>query len=123
GDYPAALGSYRSSLDLMRRVKEAPDLPPVFRHQTVVANEAIAQVRLLQGDLDQAMAAYEAASEALQKILSRQPEIADDPILVTDIADLNGGFGKIWMAREEWKFAEPALLKAANARDRLAGRG
>ena len=123
GDYPAAIGSYQSSLDLMRRVKEAPDLPSVFRHQTVVANEAIAQVRLLQGDVDQAMAAYNAASEALQKLLSRQPEIADDPIILTDIAELYGGFGKIWTAREEWKLAEPALLKAADARDRLAGRG
>ncbi len=123
GDYPAAIGSYQSSLDLMRRVKEAPDLPSVFRHQTVVANEAIAQVRLLQGDVDQAMAAYDAASEALQKLLSRQPEIADDPIILTDIAELYGGFGKIWTAREEWKLAEPALLKAADARDRLAGRG
>ncbi len=107
----------------MRRVKEAPDLPSVFRHQTVVANEAIAQVRLLQGDVDQAMAVYDAASEALQKPLSRQLEIADDPIILTDIAELYGGFGKIWTAREEWKLAEPALLKAADARDRLAGRG
>jgi tetratricopeptide (TPR) repeat protein len=118
-DYAGAISSYRSSLDLMRRIKDTQEVPPVFRHQSVVVNDAIGQIYLLQGELDQAMAAYEAAAKPLQELLSRQPDFADDTVFLTDTADLYGGLGKIWMARREWSLAEQALIKSADARERL----